>query len=68
MSKLMYEIEISTSAVPDYIYIETDDDIDIDIGTRVSNFIPDQNAITHITVIDTDIGMEPDLIISRRVE
>jgi hypothetical protein len=68
MSKLMYELEISTNAIPDYIYLETDDDIDIDIGTRAGSFIPGQPAITHITVIDTDIGMEPDLVISRRLE
>lgn len=64
MSKLMYEIELSIDGILDYIYIETDDDLDIDFGVLDQN--PTTN-ITHVTVIDTNIGMNPDLIISRRV-
>jgi hypothetical protein len=62
MSKIMHEIEVSVDGITNYIYIKTDDDIDINFGP------PHQNPITHITVIDTEIGVNPDLIISRRIE
>jgi len=58
MSKLMYEIELGgNNGSPTYLYIETDDDIDISTG------ILDQ--VTHITTIDTDMGLEPDLMVRR---
>jgi hypothetical protein len=63
MSKIMHEIEVSVGGdSPTYIYIETDDDMDINFGP------PYQNSITHVTIIGKDIGMNPDLIISRKVE
>lgn len=63
MKKLMWEIEITNdlSAYPDYLYIETDEDIEIDIGEE-------SDSVTHITCIDTDIGVDADLIIRRRID
>jgi len=62
MSKLMWEIEYSEdfgSEGPTYIYIETDDDINIELGS--------DGNVTHITCIDVDIGVEPDLVVRRRL-
>lgn len=60
MSKLIHEIEYTINNEPVYIYIETDDDIGIDAGET-------HGYITHITTIDTEIGVIPDLIIKRRI-
>ena len=59
MSKLMYEVEYvdDDEGGANYMYIETDDDIDITAG--------DNGNVTHITTIDTDMGLTPDLIIRR---
>jgi hypothetical protein len=66
MLKLIHEIEIGgMNTPPQYIYIETDENIEISIGKQESN--TDQTTITHIATIDTDIGITPDLIISRGV-
>jgi hypothetical protein len=59
--KLLYEVEYYRTRTkdeqPDYLYIETDDDIEIEAGPA--------SSITHITTIDTDMGLEPDLIVRR---
>ena len=62
MSKLMYEIEVTNDGKTNYIYVETDGDISVGIGYVGSNPL-----ITHVTMIDTDMGLEPDLIIKRGV-
>ena len=55
----MYEIELYDNCrTPTYFYIETDEDIDISIG-------PNNGDVTHITTIDTDMGLDPDLVIRR---
>jgi hypothetical protein len=59
--KLMHEIEIyGYDEPPKYIYIEADEDIEIDHPKD------EIGKVTHITTVDTDMGLEPDLIISRR--
>jgi hypothetical protein len=58
--KLMYEVEQCIPGYPpNYIYIETDDDIDIELWNGATG------GFTHITTIDTNMGLEPDLIIRR---
>lgn len=60
--KKMYEIEIEGGyRTPTYLYIETDDDIEIDITGS-------SNIVTHITTIENDMGLDPDLIIRRRID
>ena len=64
MLKLLYEIELNGGSLDEaatYLYIEADEDIELNINRSDSD-------VTHITTIDTDLGMEPDLIITRRVE
>jgi hypothetical protein len=57
----MYEIEISgDSKPPTYLYIQSDEDIEID------HFSSEIGQVTHITTIESDIGIEPDLVITRR--
>lgn len=61
MLQIMYEIEIcGMDGPPHYVYIQADEDIEVD------HFSSDPNTVTHITTIDEDIGMEPDLVITRR--
>jgi hypothetical protein len=61
MSKqLMYEIEITKDGKTDYIYLETDDDTSIGIGYVGSNPL-----VTHVAMVDADMGLDPDLIIKR---
>lgn len=55
---LIHEIEITDAkGETTYIYIEAEDDIDIDIG--------DSENVTHLTTVNTDMGIEPDLIIKK---
>lgn len=62
MFKLLHEVELNgNSLTPTYLYIEADEDLEIDINKENTD-------VTHITTIDTDIGMTPDLIITRRSE
>ncbi len=59
--KVIYEIEIDgNDSPPNYLYIEADEDIEID------HFSSEIGKVTHITTIDTDMGLEPDLVITRR--
>lgn len=59
--KVMYEIEIQgDQSPPEYLYILADEDIEID------HFSSEIGKVTHITTIDTDMGLEPDLVITRR--
>jgi hypothetical protein len=62
MSKLMYEIEITSDGKTNYIYLETDSDISIGIG-----YIESNPLVTHVAMIDTDMGLDADLIIKREV-
>lgn len=59
----MYEIEYAPDPcqTPNYIYIYIEPDDDIDIDPNEEN-----GKVTHITTIDTDVGIIPDLIIRRR--
>jgi hypothetical protein len=68
MFKLLHEIEINGDSLdgPTYLYVEADEDIEINIK-RDDGDVKDGD-VTHITTIDTDIGMTPDLIITRREE
>ncbi|GAG92159.1 unnamed protein product [marine sediment metagenome] len=63
MFKLLHEIELNGDSLdgPTYLYIEADEDLEIDINKEDTD-------VTHITTIDTDIGVTPDLIITRRSE
>ena len=57
----MHEIEIGgMDSAPQYVYIQTDDDIEVDMNHN--------GDITHITTVDTDMGLTPDLIIKRRTD
>lgn len=59
--KVLYEIEIYGKDIPpNYVYIEADEDIEIDHASS------DIGKVTHITTIDQDVGLEPDLVITRR--
>lgn len=56
---LMHEVEIGgMDSSPQYLYIQTDDDIELEMN--------ENGDITHLTTIDTDMGLTPDLIIKRR--
>jgi hypothetical protein len=58
---LMHEVEIGgMDSGPQYLYIQTDDDIELEMN--------ENGDITHLTTIDTDMGLTPDLIIKRRKE
>lgn len=58
---LIYEVEICGNDIPpQYLYIQTDDDIELEMN--------ENGDVTHITTIDTDMGLTPDLIIKRRKE
>ena len=59
--KEIHEIEIyGNDSPPIYLYIEADEDLDI------SSASTDIGKVTHITTIDQDVGLEPDLVINRR--
>ena len=59
MFKIMYEIEVSDGPnQPTYIYIEADEDIEINHNIS--------EKVTHIGSIDTECGVDPDLILTRR--
>lgn len=59
MFKKMYEIEIfDDQHQPTYIYIECDENIEIDLNLT--------EKVTHITTIENECGIDPDLIVSRR--
>lgn len=57
--RVIYEVELYGNGPdsPTYLYIEADEDMEIDSKL---------GKVTHITTIDTDMGLEPDLVISRR--
>ena len=58
---LLHEIEIGgMDSGPQYVYIQSDDDIELDVNPN--------GDITHITTVDTDMGIEPDIIIKRRLD
>jgi len=58
---LIHEIEIGGGdSSPQYVYIQTEDDIEVDVNH--------DRYITHITTVDTDMGLTPDLIIKRRTD
>lgn len=60
MFKVMYEIEIyGNSDSPSYIYIEADEDISVELDES------EHGRITHITTIESDIGVTPDLVIKK---
>ena len=59
MFKVIYEVEIcGHSGDPTYLYIEADEDISIDMGDE-------HGDITHISTIDKDCGVTPDLVIKK---
>jgi len=65
MSKLLYEVEFKSGKDRDdfdYLYVEADSDISISIG-----YVGSSQLVTHVTLIDKDIGVEPDLIISKEI-